>query len=83
MSVMMDPGNIDLKVNFSFFTVTPPAKVVAVNIDTDTSTDIEIVEDIGDYINYFLLIRSILQNFPPKGFLFICMQESFLFRDEY
>ena len=49
MSVM-DPGNIDLKVNFSFFTVTPPTKVVdlEVNIDTDTSVDIEIVEDIGE-----------------------------------
>ena len=45
---MMDPGNIDLKVDFSFFTVTLPAKVVEVNIDMDTSTDIEIVEDIGE-----------------------------------
>ena len=49
MSVM-DPGNIDLKLNFCFFTVTPPVKVVdlEVNIDTDISTDIEIVEDIDE-----------------------------------
>ena len=43
MSVM-DPGNFDLKVNFSFFTVTPPVKVVdlEVNINTDTSTALKL-----------------------------------------
>ena len=56
------PKNYKYKSNFAFFTVTPPAKII--DTDRSTDTDIEIVDNIGEYIDYFLFIM--FQNSPIK-----------------